>query len=71
MKALVLGGFGVGSLLDFMLNAGERQQLVRAGVPHDPSCAIYLAAGPGWRGARALEIEQCLVEHLRPHLCVD
>lgn len=71
VKALVLGGFGVGSLLDFMLREDERQQLVRAGVPHDPNCAIYLAAGPGWRGARALEIEACIVEHLRPHLCVD
>ncbi len=71
VKALVLGGFGVGSLLDFMLSASERQRLVRAGVPHDPQCALYLAAGPGWRGDRALEIEACIAQHLRPHLCAD
>lgn len=60
IKSLVLGGFGVGSLLHFMLDDRERQRLVRAGVPHDPDCHLYLVRGDSWRG----EAEEAIAEEL-------
>jgi DNA-binding transcriptional LysR family regulator len=42
VKALVLAGFGVGALLEFMLAPSERDLLVRAPVPSDPSCALWV-----------------------------
>src|SRR5690606_3561078 len=65
VKALVLGGFGVGSMLGFMLTPAERATLVKARIPHDPACALYLAAAPGWHGAGAKAIEETLVANLR------
>lgn len=64
VKALVLAGLGVGALLGFMLTAEERAQLTTASLPHDPHCALYLAAGPHWSGAAEAAIEECLVEAL-------
>lgn len=65
VKALVLGGFGVGSMLGFMLTRPERETLVKARIPHDPACALYLAAAPGWRGDGAKAIEETLLANLR------
>lgn len=57
---------GVGSLLHFMLDDDERQQLVRADVPHDPDCRLYVVRGDRWRGdaeeAIADELAETLVE---------
>ena len=65
IKALVLGGFGVGSLLHFMVDPDERDQLVRANVPHDPDCGVYLATSPNWGGGAEDEITDALVDQLR------
>lgn len=64
IKALVLAGFGVGSLLQFTLSPDERDQLVQASVPHDPDCGIYLVRQPGWRGEGA----DAIFEQLRDSL---
>lgn len=65
IKALVVGGFGVGSLLHFMVEEEEREDLVRAAVPHDPDCGVFLARSPMWSGEVELEILETLVESLR------
>jgi DNA-binding transcriptional LysR family regulator len=64
IKSLVLGGFGVGSLLSFTLTEAERQRLVRAQVPHDPDCALYLITSPDWSGQTETEITTTLVDAL-------
>lgn len=61
VKALVLEGFGVGALLDFMLSPDERARLVRAPVGHDPDCALWLVPSEAWRGDAADRIAQALV----------
>ncbi len=48
VKALILAGFGVGDLTDFMLSPAERKLLAKAKIPHDPVCGIYLANAPTW-----------------------
>jgi len=65
IKALVLGGFGVGSLLHFMVDDDEREQLVRASVPHDPDCGLYLARSPAWEGEAESAILETLADALR------
>ena len=60
VKALVLAGFGVGALLSFMLTPAERCELVRSPVGHDPDCALWVCAGPFWRGAVETAIESTL-----------
>ena len=65
IKAMVLGGFGVGSLLHFMVDDEERRRLVRASVPHDPDCGVYLAVSPNWEGEAEEAIVSSLVEYLR------
>lgn len=65
VKSLVLGGFGVGSLLHFMLSDEERDTLVCAGVPHDPDCHLYLVRAPRWRGEAEDAIGERLVASLR------
>ena len=66
VKALVLGGFGVGALLGFMLSESESARLVKASIPHDPDCAIWALPSRGWRiQERADEVEACLVQALR------
>lgn len=65
IKALVLGGFGVGSLLHFMVEGAEHDQLVRANVPHDPDCGVYLARSPMWQGEVESDILETLVSNLR------
>ena len=44
VKSLVLAGFGVGALLEFMLSPSERDLLVCAPVPSDPNCALWVIA---------------------------
>jgi len=60
VKALVLAGFGVGELPDFMLAADEAAALVAAKVPHDPDCGIYVVASPRWTGAAEARIEEAI-----------
>lgn len=65
VKALVLAGFGVGDLLDFLLDADARRQLVRARVPHDPNCHLYLARSPFGPPPVAPDVEELLRRGLR------
>ncbi len=65
VKALVLGGFGVGGLLGFMLTEAEEALLHRAAVPHDAACGLYLVGAEGRREAMDLAIEDAAVEILR------
>lgn len=65
IKALVLGGFGVGSLLHFVVEPEQRESLVRARVPHDPDCAVYAVRSDEWTGPTAEAIFETLVERLR------
>ncbi len=60
VKALVLGGFGVGALLDFMLDPAERAQLVHADVAHDPRCSVYVVASPAWLAAHGDAVPDAL-----------
>ncbi|MCA9520414.1 MAG: LysR family transcriptional regulator [Myxococcales bacterium] len=64
VKSLVLAGFGVGALLNFMINPNERETLVHAAVPHDPECALYLLAAKHWEPRRHDAITQTIVESL-------
>jgi len=57
VKALVLGGFGVGGLLDFMLEPAESEQLVQADVPHDPECGVFVVASAHWTGEAQVAVE--------------
>jgi len=65
VKTLVLAGFGVGALLDYMLTPDEAAQLVRANLPHEPDCALWAARSPDWDGDRPREIEEFVVERIR------
>ncbi len=51
VKSLVVGGFGVGALHDFMLDDTEREKLVRADVACDRDRRLYLIRGDHWHGA--------------------
>ena len=64
VKALVLAGFGVGDLPDFMLAPGEAATLGRAQVPHDPDCALFLVAAPSWQGPMEARIEATIGREL-------
>jgi len=64
VKALVLAGFGVGAILDFMLTATEACELVSAALEHDPDCWLYVAAGPMWLGATEAAIMDQLAARL-------
>lgn len=65
VKALVLAGFGVGALLDFMLTPAERARLVTAQVAHDPDCQLHIAFGPLWDGLVERRIAATLADLLR------
>lgn len=64
VKALVLAGFGVGDLPQFMLTAEEEAALVRAEVPHDPDCNLYLVVAPRWTGSTEARIEATITRTL-------
>lgn len=64
VKALVLEGFGVGALLDFMLTPAERARLVCAPVGHDPDCALWVVSSNAWAGEAARRIEDSLAAAL-------
>jgi len=71
VKGFVMAGFGVGALLDFMLNADERAQLVCATeVPHDPDCAVWAisATSDADVGEEQKAVEATFVELLRTRL---
>ncbi|GMV39822.1 MAG: hypothetical protein AMXMBFR64_15380 [Myxococcales bacterium] len=65
VKALVLEGFGVGALLDFMLTPEERARLVCAPIGHDPDCALWVLPSPAWSGDAPSRIEEALASSLR------
>ena len=64
VKALIMAGFGVGSLLGFMLTPAERAELVRARVPHDPDCGLFVVPAPHWVG----EVEDAIAKLLADEL---
>lgn len=66
VKAYVLQGFGVGTLMAFMLDDEERTQLVRANVPHDLDCALFLVANPNWTSLIADAVVTTLLDGLSP-----
>ncbi len=68
VKALVLAGFGVGELPDFMLSADERRTLARAQVPHDPDCGLFLVSAPHFNGATETRIADVLARTLSARL---
>lgn len=41
IKALVLSGFGVGRVVDYIFSKNEGARLVAAAIPSDPNCALY------------------------------
>lgn len=65
VKSMVLEGFGVGALLDFMLEPGERDVLEVARLEHDPDCGLFLLRSPTFSSARSIEI----FDTLRDALC--
>jgi DNA-binding transcriptional LysR family regulator len=64
VKALVLGGFGVGGLLDFMLSPDEEARLARAAVEHDPRCGVFVVGADDWRGDAQEAVESALARLL-------
>ena len=68
VKALVLAGFGVGDLPDFMLSAQERADLVAAQLPHDPDCGLFLVRSPGFTGATEERISAAIGDVLAREL---
>jgi DNA-binding transcriptional LysR family regulator len=68
VKSLVLAGFGVGDLPDFMLTREEGRALVSAQVPHDPDCGLFLVSAPHFNGATEARIESVLARALSAHL---
>ncbi len=68
VRSLVLGGFGVGAMLDYMIQGAERDLVHTANVEHDPDCGLFLVESPYWRGGRSQEITTAFVEALRAAL---
>jgi DNA-binding transcriptional LysR family regulator len=58
VKALVLAGFGVGDLPTFIVDADEARRLVKAPLPHDPDCALYLVGSPRFVSEAERRIER-------------
>ena len=65
VKALILGGVGVGGLLGFMLTDEEDAALHTADLPHDPHCALFLVGAPGRHKPVDLQIEETAAAALR------
>lgn len=68
VKTLILGGFGVGAMLNYMLDADETAELVFANIPHDPHCALWAVCSPDWRGERADAIADAIVSLVKGRL---
>jgi DNA-binding transcriptional LysR family regulator len=68
VKALVMAGFGVGDLPDFMLTPNEAARLVGASVPHDPDCALFLVSANHWQGENEQRMERLIADKLRAAL---
>ena len=71
VKTLVLAGFGVGALLDYMLDPVETGELVRANLPHEPDCALWAVRSPDWDGERPRQIEEFVVRRIRAAIQKD
>jgi DNA-binding transcriptional LysR family regulator len=70
VKALVLGGLGIGQLLPFMLSADERKLLVGAErLQHDPECGIYCVRSPREMSAIEQQVVETLISTAREQLC--
>lgn len=65
VKAMVMAGFGVGALLEFMLAPGERDALAVARLEHDPECGLFLVRSPNFSSERSLEIFDAVAASLR------
>lgn len=68
VKSMVLSGFGVGALLDFMLTDDERATLARADITHDPDCALFLMRAERFSSPRSLEIVALITATLQAAL---
>jgi LysR family hydrogen peroxide-inducible transcriptional activator len=68
VKALVLAGFGIGEIPDFMLAPAEIATLAAAAVPHDPDCGLYLVTAASWVGRSEERIAATLARLLAPLL---
>jgi DNA-binding transcriptional LysR family regulator len=64
VKALVMAGFGVGDLVDFMLSPEEKRQLVAAQIGHDPDCGLFVVGAPGFVGDAEERIEARVIDEL-------
>ena len=64
VKALVLAGFGIGAMLEFMLEPAERTTLVTADLPLDTHCALWVVCGPERVHPNARALEGALVAEL-------
>ena len=68
VKALVLSGFGVGDLADFMLSNEERRLLVAAPFTHDPNCGLFLVRSEAWGGRTELKLVEAIAVSMRDQL---
>jgi DNA-binding transcriptional LysR family regulator len=68
VKALVMTGFGVGDLPDFMISNEEARTLTRAQVPHDPDCGLYLVTSPQFSGRTAERMAEAVGDLLQREL---
>ncbi len=62
VKALIMGGFGVGALLSYMVSPDDEERLARAKIPHDPDCALWAVCGPAWKSGEQRGVLQTLVD---------
>jgi len=65
VKALVMAGFGVGDLPDFMVSPSEALLLASARLAHDPHCALFLVSAPQWQGENQQRMERLIADTLR------
>jgi DNA-binding transcriptional LysR family regulator len=68
VKALVMAGFGVGDLVEFMLSPEEKRCLVSAQLAHDPDCGLYVVGAPGFAGDAESSIATRVAQELMPCL---
>jgi DNA-binding transcriptional LysR family regulator len=68
VKGLVLAGFGVGDLPDFVLTPEERASLCAARFKLDPDCGLFVAISEAWKGTVEERIEGALTEALAQSL---
>lgn len=66
-KSLVMSGFGVGAMVDFILEDHERRQLVSSLYDNEgEDCYLYLISSPG--NSLTAEISSLMIASLKTHL---